>query len=149
MLLTTLLIVLSLLLAVFKLKYRLRDKALSKFPAPAHIFSFQNVLDYFRLSAGELFMNKFKKFHDELGEVFLLKFHPLHYGNAVVADPIIAEKILSHQLDRSNADAYGVLAKFIGDDGSFLTFGKKLKDSMKVAKKIIFSQQNLEKVCPG
>lgn len=118
MFLLTVALFLTIIYALYKVKFSKRDAAWATFPKPKSVWLFHNSLDVIGLNSSDV-MTKVLKWHDDLGDVFLMVQSPFDCGTVFVADPDIAEAISFHQQDRSRSTAYEFLTKWVGRDSIF------------------------------
>jgi hypothetical protein len=132
MFLTSFFVALILVLLVwYRIKTSRRDYLLSRIPSPKKNLIFHNALEVLGLDLNGIF-KKFESWYHELGDVFHVTFHQFDCGTVFIADHKIADVLSLSAPDRTRSIMYKPLARWIGNDGFFLSSGNRLKTRMKM-----------------
>lgn len=114
----------------YQLKYRHRNFLFSKLPSPPKYFLIHNTPNFYGKGRKELF-REFERLRKTLGPTFLMTVEPFDNGSLMVADPKMAEVILSSQKIIEKSEDYDLMKAWLGT-GLLIASGKKWHQRRKI-----------------
>lgn len=111
-------------------KYGKRNEFLAKIPAPKRWPLIHHVPEFIGKSPLELF-NWFEEAKEKLGQVYVITFEPFDDGSIIIADPKIAEAVLTSSKHLQKSNDYDMMKNWLGD-GLLLSIGNKWRQRRKI-----------------
>ena len=130
MFLITLVLIILAAIGWYQIKYRHRNLLMSKIPTPSKYPIIHNAHNFIGKSPKELF-DLLESFANSLGPVYVLSGNPFDNGSLIVADPKVAETILSSQKLLDKGEDYERMKSWLGT-GLLIATGKKWHQRRKI-----------------
>lgn len=130
MILITLGILLVFFVSWYHLKYGYRNKLFAKIPSPQKWPLIHNIPEFLGKSPLELF-KWFENTKEKLGKVYIVTFEPFDDGSIIIADPKIAETILTSSKHLQKSSDYDMMRSWLGD-GLLISVGQKWRQRRKI-----------------
>lgn len=123
-------ILLLFLVSWYHIKFGHRNKLLSKIPSPRKWPLIHNIPEFMGKSPLELFI-WFEKTKERLGNVYIVTFEPFDSGSIIVADPKVAEALLTSSKHLQKSNDYDMMRNWLGD-GLLVSIGQKWRQRRKI-----------------